>query len=46
MIKEIDRMKKDYSKKLTKKDNENRKLKKMLLAAGMSEETIALGLST
>ena len=53
MVKEFDRMEKDYSRKLNrkdrtiaKKDSENKKLREMLLATGMSQEAIALGLST
>jgi hypothetical protein len=53
MVKEFDRMEKDYSRKLNrkdrtiaKKDSENKKLREMLLATGMSQEAIDLGLST
>jgi hypothetical protein len=49
----LDRMEKDYSRKLAeknntlkKKDNEIRKLKEILMAAGMSPEAIELRLST
>ena len=49
----LDRMEKDYSNQLSKKDrtiakkdSENKKLREMLLATGMSQEAIALGLST
>ena len=40
----ISKMEKDYSKKLTKKDNEIKKLREIIGSCGISAETLALKL--